>query len=535
MTSSADNILFDVEQYEQKSASDGYTWETVTVPTSVTSTSRTPDRYLPPHKRGVREEMGDYFQVDMGTPDAQGVENARFKKLMIFLNYALTKAMVLALSARFPGCFFVSSDHHNHDHPIAHAVTHVGTRFMQRMIRAGSKVLDVYGNPFASRAFNKSQEKASNPKHCTALVNKSCPGDFIRAINKWGPWVDFENGGLMYHVGNIREQAREWLREFNVFQMVHTLYYVSPAEISHLLSARRDSKILALIHSHTQAHGFLNDGEQEYWVKGGIVKQRNVRTNSAYYHKDITPFWFREQKSFNVNDLPAGSNDGFGVSFTWELHFVCQDTWIVEIVPFFPDEIDVEAVDYRMLFEAAEEEERLSRKAHHVQSHNVVEPVRVLPTSDGKFLSLDVVNMELFSALRRKAAGRDRRGKRGQELMRDLLSSAKHLIQPGALFPGQDGLDCPDHLLFDHVVSAFVTDVCHETDVMKAVSFLHPVLEEHAKALHQGANFSKFTTFSLLSTVRAAVRGGIAANRIARSRDVVGSALEHIDSALDFE
>lgn len=531
------DILFDAEAYSagNDSASDGMTWETVTSP-SVTSSTGPPDRYLAPHKRGVKKEMGDFFQVDMGKPDAQGVDNTRFQKLMIFLHFALTKVHIEALVRRFPGCYFVSDDHHNHDHPIAHAVTHVGTRFLQRMIRAGTKTLDVFGSPIACHAFTKHQLKARDPKSMIALVNKSCPGDFIRSVNKWGKWVDFENGGLQYHVGKIAQQTKSFLAQFDVFQMIHTLYYVTPAEISHLLSAKRGTKILALIHNHSSAHGFLNEKEQEYWVKGGVVKQRNVLTNSVYYHKDITPFWFREDKKFVVPVTPTlGYSPSEHTSFTWELHFVCEDTWIVEIVAFYPDEIDDDIVDFAQLFQAAEAEEELVKRGSYVVDQRVVTPVKILPVPDGKFVELDVVNLELFSALRRKAAGRDRRGKHGQELLRDLLAQAKHLVSPGALFPGQEGLSCPDHLLFDHVVSAFVTDVCRESTVLEGVNFLHPVLEQHASKLKGGQNFSKFSTFSLVQTTRMLVRGGLAANKIARSRDVVGTALEHADAALDFE
>jgi len=316
--------------------------------------------------------------------------------------------------------------------------------------------------------------------------------------------------------------------------MIHTLYYLTPVEVSHLLSAKRGSKILALIHAHTSSHGFLNEGEQEYWVKGGVVKQKNVKTNSVYFHKDVTPFWFSEVKHFDVSRTNGGITGDF-VSFAWELHYVCEDTWIVEITGSYPDEIDVDTVDYAQLFALAEQEEAYLKRQTLVQDYSVIEPVRMLPSPDGKFIALDVVNMELFTALRRKAAGRDRRGKPGRELLRDLLSTAKHLVSPGALLPGQDGLSCPPHLLFDHVISAFVTDVCREKSVLDGVKFLHPVLEEHAASLRGGTNLSKFSTYSLVGTLRALTRGGLAANTIIRARDPVGTALGTLDNALDYE
>jgi hypothetical protein len=533
------NVMFDAGAYSASdpTVDDEMTWETVS--DGGNSSQAPPGRYMPPHRRPVKEEMGDYFQVDMGKPDEQGVANTKFKKLMVFLSYALTKTMIDALARRFPGCFFVSKDHHNHDHPIAHAVTHVGTRFLQRMIKAGSNVLDVYGSPLACASFSASQRYATNPKVMRALVSKSCPADFIRAVNKWGPWVDFadpcpDGNAIKYDVGKVLEQEKGWLAKFDCFQMIHTLYYLTPVEISHLLSARRGSKILALIHSHGSSHGFLNEGEQEYWVKGGVVRQKNVKTNSVYYHKDITPFWFKENKHFDIEGT-NGQILGDFVSFAWELHFVCDDTWIVEITGSYPSEIDVDTVDYSQLYALAEQEEEFNKRATLIQDCVLVEPVRILPTSDGKFIELDVVNLELFTALRRKATGRDRRGKPGRELLRELLASAKHLVSPGALLPGQEGLSCPPHLLFDHVISAFITDVVHETNVMKGVSFLHPVLEAHAASLRSGVNYTKFTTFSLVSTLRMLTRGGLAANTIVRARDPIGVALGHLDNALDFE
>jgi len=278
--------------------------------------------------------------------------------------------------------------------------------------------------------------------------------------------------------------------------------------------------MLALIHRHEGNHGFLNDGEQEFWVRGGIVRQRNVSTNTSYYHPNITPFWFREDKTW-YNDA------GFGIA--WECHLVCEDTWIVEAV--FADRsklVDGSEDEWKKMFEEAD-----ALYNDDVVRPSRVQPVTVLPTTSGKFVELEVSCPELFDALRLQAVGKSRVGSEGRKLYDSLLASAKHLVKPGALFPGADGLACQERLIMDHVLSAFVTDVARETDQLKACALLFPHMASHAKAVRGTAGGGKFSVVGAMDVLRSSVKVGLAVNKVVRASDPIGSALTHLDVALE--
>jgi hypothetical protein len=297
-----------------------------------------------------------------------------------------------------------------------------------------------------------------------------------------------------------------------------------------MLESSPGSKILALIHTHENKHGFINGGDQEYWVSSGIVRQRNVKSKSTYYHPNITPFWLTEKKVYWDDHATNGVVKGI----KWDAHFVCDDTWIIEIVQCFRDEkrelCDEEIWERDFLASFSSEETPVVAEAR-------VQPLTVLPTPDGKFVELVVANDELFNVLRRQAAGKKRDGKEGTKLFEELLASAKHLAAPGSLFPDKEPMHCPDHLIMDHVVSAFMTDVSREINVMESVSTLRPVLATHARSLVSGGgrlpSFKKMTTADLFALARRSVKVGIAVNDAIRSKGAVGSALRSLDEAIN--
>lgn len=421
---------------------------------------------------------------------------------------------------------FASDDHRNHDHPISHVVTQVGSRLLQRMFPAGSTILDVFGNPNACDRFNKSQSKSKTPKFMMALVNKFGGMDFIRAANKWGPLFS-EDGEARYLEGDLSSLHEEDVSNFTHFQLLHSLYYVKPLQLLGLMAKSKGSKALALIHRHNSDGGTINDGEQSYQVRNGIVKQRNVLTNTCYYHPNITPFWFREDKTW-YPDEDFGFDSSYHLGLAWECHLVCQDTWIVEIVVCDRQQITrADSAMWDSLYHSADQSYEMSRK-----NDAVCEPATIIPTADGKFVELTVTCFPMFEALRRQAVGRSRVGSDGRKLFDSLLSTAKHLNAPGELFPGKEGMPVDPGILIDHVLSAWVTDIQRETDLLASVNGLLPVFQEHASATRGGLKVQQFTLASLVSIVRGGLKAGIAVNRVARSQDVIGGALTHLDEAL---
>jgi len=67
--------------------------------------------------------------------------------------------------------------------------------------------------------------------------------------------------------------------------ITHALYYLSLKQIGEFVNAHPMNRVHATVHRHREAHGFLNGGEQEYWVsEKGDVTQRNTRTGETYSH-----------------------------------------------------------------------------------------------------------------------------------------------------------------------------------------------------------------------------------------------------------
>lgn len=527
--------IFDQDEYSAQVGdypeADDASW------TSVTTTSTMPEahpRYVPPHRRHARLDMGDQVVVearDPSKPDNHGVLNRHFEKLLVYVHFALTRPIINALVKRFPAMHFASDDHRNHDHPVSHVVTQVGTRLMQRMFPSGASILDVYGNPKAAERFNASQSKSKNPKMMMALVNKFCSADFIREANKWGPVVDPD--GARYMVGKISDLTTEEINPFTHLQFNHVLYYLKPMDILTLLHKKTNGKLVALglIHRHRSSKGQLNEGEQEYEVRRGIVKQRNVHSNTCYFHPNVTPFWFRETKVW-YEDENLGFDSGLTRGFAWECHKVDDDTWIVEIVPCDRRELDDSSA---AMWELAFSSDADHELATLVGSPGPSEPITIIPTNDGRFVKLSVTCYPLFEHLRRQAAGRSRIGSEGKKLFDSLFATAKHLNAPGELFPGKEGMPCDPGLLVDHVLSAWVTDVSREKNLLNAIEGLRPLLASHAEAARGGMNLRKANFGSIVDAFRASVKFGIVANKVVRSSDVVGGVLHHLDEALDHD
>jgi hypothetical protein len=530
-TTTSASTVFDADDYQAETGTfadmEGSTTSDLD---SVTTQSDFPEahpRYVPPHRRHVKLDMGDFVQVDARNPlkpDLPGVANRHFEKLLHFVHFCLTASNIKSLISRFPAVHFACDDHRNHDHPIAHVVTAVGTRFLQRMFPAGATILDVYGNPAGSKSFNASQSKAKTPKFMMPLVNLFCGADFIREVNKWGPII--EDDQPQYIKGKIDELGAKDLADFSHFQLIHTLYYLSVGQVAKMLSYRPGAKALCLIHSHSNSNGKLNEGEQEYWVRGGVVKQKNVKTNTCYYHPNITPFWFREDKTWYPDNTKGETGNGIA----WECHLVCEDTWIVEIVAADRSRLDDGAeATWKALFDFHDNADNNDLLSGEPQP----DPVRILPSADGKFVELRVTCIPLFESLRRQAAGKPRVGAEGRKLFDSLLGTAKHLNAPGELFPGKDGMPCEAQYLIDHVVSAWVTDVSRESDIMSAAELLRPAMFSHASKVKGGPKLANFTLSNLFDSVRAGVSVALTANRVLRNADPIGSALTHLDLALE--
>lgn len=490
----------------------GYTWAN-----SSTHVSHNQDvpLYVPPHLRPVNADMGDRFATAMhaGHPDKMGNDNAKYRKLLHYLPYSLPEDVIAQLVKRFPSFFFSSKDHVNHDHPVSHACASVSWRLATRRIPRGSRILDVYGDPSAARAFNASQANSREPKVMRSLVDFMCIPDFARAINKWGPRpVDDDGEGLPdgegeYDIGSIEDKSDEYLQQFDVFIFNHSAYYIKDTTLWRIFSARPTALVLINMLKHTGEKGLLNNGELSYEVRGGIVKQVSTVSGARYFHPNITPFWFREDRKHFIGSEKTG--------FAWEVQRDCEDNWRIEVHSFDRDRISPLAVDYEAMFNAADTPEaHLGEPTTSARAR----PSTVLAAPDGRFLELSICSWELVSDLRLMCSGKSRKGKKGQELFGRMFDSARLLIRPSSMLPGAKGHPVPPHLVIDHVVCAYVADLQHETDIYSAMKALMPVMKQHAAVADPGlslASLKEMDASELLTLARSAALVGLKAASVA--------------------
>lgn len=367
-----------------------------------------------------------------------------------------------------------------------------------------------------------------------ALHLRVGPSDFIREVNKWGPYLD-DTGDERYYRGTLGDMvAQGTIEEYNVLQFVHTLYYIDFGELTRALHAplARPGKRVAyaLIHRHRDNKGSINDGEQVYEKKTTftgvqLVKQTNVSTMSSYVHKDLTPLLFREDKTW----FPV---DGATQGLTWECHLVNEDTWVIEIVPYVLTEMRDDVVDYAALWDMEEDLD--------IETNGVLTPPTpisgvewkenclIIPTKDGKFINAEIVNHKLFEVLRTSCIGKER----NRQTLDALIQLAKHHVSPSAMFGDKEGLRCPPDKIFDHAIAAYFVDLDHETRVMEAASILRPVLASHASKLNLGPKFRDYSVNDLLTALRCAVTVGRQVNTVVRSKDPVDRGLEVLGNAL---
>jgi len=446
------------------------------------------------------------------------------------VSFALPRDVLEELKTQFPGVYFHCRDNGNHDHPFSHVVTQLGTRFLQRRCKPGANVLDVYGNANACDRFNHSQLQAAEPKHAKALFKRFGPSDFIREVNKMGPFFDDEVGER-YHRGTLRSMIdSDEIAQYDVLQMIHTLYYVEPQELCDALHAPGRKRVaLCLVHRHDRKEGTINMGEQSYAKNdAGLVKQVNVKTNSVYVHPDITPMFFCERKEWYPSErlLTGTQKESIPTQgFAWECHIVNDETWIIEIVPIVRPDDDDCGVDYCALWDQQEEVDSALEFAS-LDNSLVTEGSDsvVIATDDGLFVELDICSKPLYSQMRALCVGKVR----DEKLISEMVSLAQFKCNPSPLFGGKGHIKCPPDKIYDHVLAAVLVDVEKETGKLRAVSELKPLLVKHARARGLGSRVKDLCMRDLVTVLRNACEFGRDVNRVRKATDPIDIGLAAI-------
>jgi hypothetical protein len=391
------------------------------------------------------------------------------------------------------------------------------------MFPAGARICDVYGNQNASDSFNAGQQRGNNPKWMQALVTNWGGSDFLREVTKWGPQTATD--GTRRYIKNTirREYEANRFENFDAFQLIHTLYYISREDVLRMVNSKAGAMALALVHTHPGQEGFINEGEQRFKKQNGYVRQWNVKTNTRYTHYDLAPFYFRENKTF------WGEGEFEGLGMQWECHFVCENTWIIQIVGARKDDIEEEdTVDFDAGFDGYDATSADALNAVMANDFLPTEPVvEFITTPDGTCVPLRLTSDRLLKELKQYALGKART----PQLFADLVKHAGLLTRRSPLFPDQEVLVVePDHII-DHVASAYVNN-SREAEIVGAVASLQESMNVFNVNLKGGGRFSNAKLNFLLDALRGAVGAAATVNRVMKSEDKLGRGIAALGDAL---
>jgi hypothetical protein len=430
------------------------------------------------------------------------------------LPYVLTDEQLKLASERFPRTLFRATMDNSHDHPLAHLETMIASDRAVRMIEGGAAVIDVYGSPKRVEDLNRGQRRSNNPKHFFALVKQVVEKDALRASN-WGTgpnYFDMEGFSLTEVLHGIGLDEGTW------FFLCHTLYYLSDDEIFDMLTSVRGAKALAIVHRHPGESGTMFAGETTYAKVQGCVEQVNVATGERYTHRDLDYL-------FKSTTKVAYTTRG---AFTWTMHMVTKETWIVELVACS------DTLNERFLSRVAslgrqgavgelnEHALRPSKFQHPAlatlpgASCTMVGGLPLVSFADHG-VSVNVTCPELVEFLRLSIMGKPR----NPVTLQDTFALARTHVAGGSEFAGKKNFRCKPDELPGHVLLAYLSGLRDESNVLKSLALYRNYTKEHHALLD-------FDTLAVPGSgaVHAALSVAAKVNRARRDGDVVGSVIQ---------
>jgi hypothetical protein len=340
------------------------------------------------------------------------------------VKYGLTEKQKEWLENEFIGWQFTYNGNKHHDHPLSHIARELNEYEMVEDI-SNKRYIDLFGNVGRNRNWKRS---------CVTLVSRSVAKDYLRHRHGGGLQLDWN----MLMLGQYKD--------IGVTCLTHSLYYLSLRQIA-MLAGR--GELRAIVHRHSATHGYLNNGEQEYWVdRRGNVTQVNVDTGEKYTHPSLEPFFHQDTAK-----TPVG-----GV--TWTIKKLGGDTYEFTFV--------------RCPIEMAAEWKPLSKLVTQHGNITVVNDVTVhkffgwswyTKTNHGS--CVDLVDVELVDKLRKYIAGKPRTARNWE----NLSNHARRNTQKYDVISlhGGGAHMIPAGQLVDYVNAAFYMDAKHELE--SAISF----------------------------------------------------------------
>jgi hypothetical protein len=439
--------------------------------------------------------------------------------------YALTKKNTDYMIGNFPNTFFQVTKDHNHDHPIAHLETMIACRHMADTIKDGARCLDIYGNPASSDAFMARNDLRG--RSMEALIAYFTEKDELRGAMKNGEPVA-PDGRVRYREMVIDDLLRgnevDATKEFDVFLMVHTLYYIDFHALSSLLALRpRKSVFKAIVHRHKDEKGRMFGGEIEYVKKHGFVVQTNVATGERYTHRDMEWMFTSRTKVWRSGEH----------AITWTFKKVTDETWIIEGASCTVDR-DERFRAYRHSHGAEEaarrmnEEDLLPSNADGkylpiiagATTENVGGVIFVTPKETG--VPIPIKHYDFFEYLATSMVGKPR----DEERLRELYALARRENARTSNYPGSKCFNVHHDDVADHVHLAFHAGVERETMLLSAFAST-AAQRRRLDKLANGASLDVKTSHGLVSAGMTVAR---VTNNAMHAKNTFGAILDGIES-----
>jgi len=332
----------------------------------------------------------------------------------------------------YPGYTFVwDRAVQHHDHPVSHMLTELNELEMtEDLVMTGESYIDLFGNLGRARKYRKK---------ALVLYDLKTPKDFIRYQA-----AEYDARAHAYSLSDLLPGGK-WERVNNVL-CTHALYYLGLDDIAKIVNTSKQRRLRALIHRHSDSHGYLNLGELEYWLDfdTGVVRQRNVLTGEEYTHPTMEALFHQSNAH-----TPHG-----GVA--WTIKKSGGDSYIVDFVG-CPKEI----------CNAFKPLQSLSPESRMTYTHEGITVKSFLGwrwcwanTDNGKKLLTD---HDLLRKLRRMAQGKVRNAR----LREDLFNQCKRYVNKFDIISVHSGshndIDVAD--LHHYVCAAMYMDVRRELEV----------------------------------------------------------------------
>lgn len=333
----------------------------------------------------------------------------------------------------------------HHDHPVAHAATMAGTRYIQARLPQSSLVLDLHGNPTGNENFNRYQEQRSakrphlgEPTRVETFVEMHDAADAVRKATKWGPEFG-PKGERRWSQGGLHDVPAG---KYQAFTGIHTLYYYKKAELCYLFKRNPGAVGYFLVNYSKEQSGSLY-GELQFSKSDGVTVQTSPN-GETYRHNDIDGY-------FQTNSYRSFSPDLGGLA--WTSHNVGGPLYVV-VMTWCPHNLATKTPYAPPLCPTLKVE----------QGHKFFGFV----TLGGRSIRLSISNKPLADSLRHFMTLRNRAD---PQTFKDLVVKARRCTSPDLVSGSQEFEVEPGHLQ-DHIIYAFLVDAPGELELMNGIAVL---------------------------------------------------------------